>query len=295
VNQGANPVMELVNFYLVPGLILGSIYALGAIGITLIFGIMRFAHFAHGDMATLGAYLALGLTTTLSLSPWAALPVAMVGTALLAIVLDRLFYHHLQNRPKILTVMASLGVALMLRSVVQVFWGVDPQVYTTGIVRAESFAGVMVRPREIATFATAVGLMVVLVLFLRHTRWGKAMRAMSDNPDLARLCGIDNEAVVRLTWLIAGALAAAAGFFLGINTELNTMMGWSALLAMFAAAILGGVGRVEGAVVGGLLIGVIEELSVLVLPSQYKMATAFVILIAILLLRPQGIFQGKVL
>jgi len=287
--------LELVNFYLIPGLISGSIYALGAIGITLIFGILRYAHFAHGDMATLGAYLTLGLVSTMALSPWAALPLAMAITAAVAVAIDQVFYRHLETRPKILTVMASLGVALMIRSVVQVVWGVDPQVYASGIVRAESFGGVMVRPRELATFATAAVMVIVLMLFLRSTRWGKAMRAMSDNPELARLCGVNNEAVTRLTWIIAGALAAAAGFFLGINTELNTMMGWSALLAMFAAAILGGVGRVEGAVVGGLVIGLVEELSVLILPSQYKMATAFVILILILLVRPQGIFKGKVL
>ncbi|GLW61011.1 branched-chain amino acid ABC transporter permease [Hydrogenophilus thermoluteolus] len=287
--------LELINFYVIPGLISGSIYALGAIGITLIFGILRYAHFAHGDMATLGAYVALGLVGSFALSPWVALPIAMAITALVAVVLDRVFYRHLETRPKILTVMASLGVALMLRSVVQVVWGVDPQVYSTGIVRAESYGGLMLRSRELITFATAAGLVLFLMAFLRYTRWGKAMRAMSDNPELARLCGVNNEAVTRLTWVIAGALAAAAGFFLGINTELNTMMGWSALLAMFAAAILGGVGRVEGAVVGGLVIGLVEELSVLVLPSQYKMATAFVILILILLVRPQGIFKGKVL
>ncbi|WP_438438544.1 branched-chain amino acid ABC transporter permease [Hydrogenophilus thermoluteolus] len=287
--------LELINFYVIPGLISGSIYALGAIGITLIFGILRYAHFAHGDMATLGAYVALGLVGSLALSPWVALPIAMAITALVAVVLDRVFYRHLETRPKILTVMASLGVALMLRSVVQVVWGVDPQVYSTGIVRAESYGGLMLRSRELITFATATGLVLFLMAFQRYTRWGKAMRAMSDNPELARLCGVNNEAVTRLTWVIAGALAAAAGFFLGINTELNTMMGWSVLLAMFAAAILGGVGRVEGAVVGGLVIGLVEELSVLVLPSQYKMATAFVILILILLVRPQGIFKGKVL
>ncbi len=287
--------LDFINFYVVPGLISGSIYALGAIGITLIFGILRYAHFAHGDMATLGAYLALALVGGLAVSPWMALPVAMAATAALAILLDRLFYRHLEARPKILTVMASLGVALMLRAVVQVVWGVDPQVYTTGIVRAESYGGLMLRSREIAIFALTAALVVALMAFLRFTRWGKAMRAMSDNPELARLCGVNTEAVTRLTWMIAGALAAAAGFGIGINTELNPLMGWSALLAMFAAAILGGVGRIEGAVVGGLVIGLAEELSVVMLPSQYKMATAFVILLAILWLRPQGIFRGKVL
>lgn len=287
--------MEFLNFYVVPGIVTGSVYALGAIGITLIFGILRFGHFAHGDLATSGAYLALGATALLGLTPWAALPVAMVLTALLAYGIHRLFYRHLESRPKILTVIASLGIGMMLRSIVQVVWGVDPLAYGSGIARAQAFGPLMLRPREIATLALTLALVAALLAFLRYSKWGKAMRAMSDNPDLARLCGVDNDRVTRLTWFIVGALAAASGFCLGINTELTTMMGWSALLSMFAAAVLGGVGRVEGAVVGGLVIGLAEELSVLVVPSPYKSATAFVILLAILLLRPQGIFKGKVL
>src|SRR5690606_5924542 len=131
--------------------------------------------------------------------------------------------------------------------------------------------------------------------FLRLTRWGKAMRAMSDNPDLARLCGVNNRQVRMLTWAIVGALGAAAGVMLGIHTDVNAMMGWHMLLPMFAAAILGGVGRIGGAVIGGLVVGVVEELSVLVLPPQYKAATAFAILLLILLVRPRGIMNGKVL
>ncbi len=286
--------LDFINFYLVPGIVLGSIYAVGAIGITLVFGILRFAHFAHGDMATLGAFLALALVGT-GMDPWTALPLAMVVTAAVAIAVDRTFYDYLVKRPKILTVMASLGIALMIRSVVQVVWGVDPQTYSRGIVRPESFGGVLLRPREIYTLATVVIMVAGLMAFLHYTRWGKAMRAMSDNPDLARLSGVDNRMVTMLTWAIVGALTAASGFMLGINTELNSMMGWHMLLPMFAAAILGGVGRIEGAVVGGLIVGLAEELSVLAMPSQYKSATAFVILLAILLLRPSGLFKGKVL
>lgn len=287
-------VVSFINFYLVPGVVLGSIYALGAIGITMVFGILRFAHFAHGDMATLGAFLALALVGA-GMGPWTALPLAMIVTAVVAIAVDRGFYEHLAKRPRILTVIASLGIALMLRSVVQVVWGVDPQTYSRGIVRPESFGGILLRPRELYTLATVVALVLGLVAFLKYTRWGKAMRAMSDNPDLARLSGVDNRRVTMLTWATVGALTTASGFMLGINNELTSMMGWSMLLPMFAAAILGGVGRVEGAVVGGLIVGLAEELSVLVVPGQYKMATAFAILLAILVLRPSGVFKGKVL
>lgn len=288
-------VLDFINFYVVPGLVLGSIYAVGAIGITMVFGIMRFAHLAHGDMATMGAYFALAAIGLFGVSPWMALPIAMIMAAILAVGIDRVFYDYLRERPKILTVMASLGLALMLRSAVQVIWGVDPITYVRGIVRPESYFGILLRPRELYTLLALVAIVIALTLFLKKSRWGKAMRAMSDNPDLALLSGVDNRMVTILTWSIVGALCAAAGFMLGINTELNSMMGWHLLLPMFAAAILGGVGRVEGAVLGGFIVGLVEELSVLVLPGQYKAATAFVILLLILLVRPRGLLNGKVL
>lgn len=287
--------LDLVNFYLVPGIVLGSIYALGAVGITLVFAILRYAHLAHGDLATLGAFLALAVVSAIGLPVYAALPVAMAVTAAVAVGVDRLFYDYLRERPKIVTVMASLGVALMIRSLVQVIWGVDAESYTRGISRPENWWGIRLKDREIATVAVTIGLVLALQMFLLRTKWGKAMRAMSDNPDLALLSGIDNRKVVTLTWIIVGGLCAASGYFLGLNTELKSLMGWQMLLPMFAAAILGGVGRIEGAVIGGLVVGIAEELSVLVLPSEYKAGMAFAILLVMLLVRPTGLLRGKVL
>lgn len=287
--------MELINFYLVPGIVVGSIYALGAVGITLVFAILRYAHLAHGDLATFGAFLALGVVTLGGVSPYVALPVAMAVTAAVAVGIDRTFYAYLRERPKIVTVMASLGVALMVRAVVQIVWGVDSQTYTRGIVRPENWLGIRIRDREIVTVLAMIGLVAALQLFLKYSKWGKAMRAMSDNPDLALLSGVDNRKVVLLTWTIVGGLCAAAGVFLGLNYELKALMGWTMLLPMFAAAILGGVGRVEGAVLGGLIVGIAEEMSALLLPTEYKAATAFAILLLMLLVRPTGLLKGKVL
>jgi len=287
--------LELLNFYVIPGIVLGSIYALGAVGITLIFAILRYAHLAHGDLATLGAFIALAVVTSFGVSPLMALPVAILATAAVAVGIDKVFYEHLREQPKIVTVMASLGIALMVRSVVQVVWGVDTQTYTRGIVRPEDYFGLRIRDREIYTVIAMVVLVGALHVFLTRSKWGKAMRAMSDNPNLALLSGIDNKKVVMLTSVIAGGLCAAAGFFLGLNTELKSMMGWHMLLPMFAAAILGGVGRVEGAVLGGLIVGIAEELSVLFIPSEYKAAMAFAILLFMLLVRPTGLLKGKVL
>ncbi|GGE90681.1 branched-chain amino acid ABC transporter permease [Stappia taiwanensis] len=287
--------LEIINFYLVPGLVVGSIYALGAVGITLVFAILRYAHLAHGDLATLGAFLGLGLVTALGISPYLALTAVMALTAVVAVGIDRVFYDYLRERPKIVTVMASLGIALMVRAIVQMVWGVDSQTYTRGIVRPENWFGIRVRDRELITIVAMIVLVVALQLFLQRSKWGKAMRAMSDNPDLALLSGVDNGKVVTITWVIVGGLCAAAGLFLGLNFELKAMMGWSMLLPMFAAAILGGVGRVEGAVLGGLIVGVAEEMSTLFLPTEYKAATAFAILLLMLLVRPTGLLRGKVL
>lgn len=288
-------VIDFLNFYIVPGIVLGSIYALGAVGITLVFAILRYAHLAHGDLATLGAFLALAMVQLLGMPVMAALPFVILLTAAVAVGIERVFYDAFRERPKIITVMSSLGIALMIRAIVQVVWGVDTQTYARGLVRPEDYFGLRLRDREIYTVIAMIALVVGLQLFLSRSKWGKAMRAMSDNPNLALLSGIDNRKVVMLTWVISGGLCAAAGVFLGLNTELKPMMGWSMLLPMFAAAILGGVGRVEGAVLGGLIVGIAEELSVLVLPSEYKAAMAFAILLVMLLVRPTGLLRGKVL
>lgn len=286
---------DFINFYLVPGIVQGSIYALGAIAVTLVYAIMRHGHFAHGDMATLGAFIALFVVTSMGFPIYVALPLAMVVSGSVAVGIDRVFYAHLRTRPMIITTIASLGIALMLRSVVQMIWGVNTESYSTGITRPNDWFGIRLKSYEVITLLVAIALVVALYAFLNKTKWGKAMRAMSDNPDLALLSGIDNRKVVTLTWMIVGGLCAASGFFLGLNTEVKSMMGWNILLPTFAAAILGGVGRIEGAIVGGLIVGIAEELSVLVIPPEYKMLAPFVILLAVLLIRPRGIFHGKLL
>jgi len=294
--------MEFLNFYLIPGIVLGSIYALGAVGVTLIFGVLRFAHIAHGDMMTLGAFFALIFVHALGWSvPLALLP-ALVLTAMLAVVLDRLFYRHLRNGPPIVTLMASLGVGLMLRSAVQVIWGVDPIAYVTGIQRPMVFGEFRVFSRHILIVIGALVMMGGLHLFLTRARLGKAMRAMSDNPTLARLSGIDTDRVVMATWIIAGGMAAVAGVFLGMDGHLHSMLGWHVLLAVFAAAILGGVGNPLGAMLGGLIIGITEELATYpwigtepLLEPTYKAGVSFAILVVLLIWRPTGLFKGKVL
>jgi branched-chain amino acid transport system permease protein len=294
--------MDLINLYLIPGVVLGCIYALGAVGLSLIYGVLRFGHFAHGDVMTFGAYVTLSAVALLGLSPFAALPIAMLVTALLAILIDRLFYRPFRDRPTIVVVIASFGVALMLRSLVEIFWGADDRSYEIGIRRPVTyFDTLVIAPRHIAIIIAAVALVTVLHVFLTRTRLGKAMRAVSDQPSLARVCGIDLDTVSLWAWVFGGALAAAAGVFLATDTQLNPNMGWNLLLPLFAAAILGGIGKPYGAIVGGLVIGLAEELSSFPLfserplvPPDYKTGVAFAIMVVMLLWRPQGLFRGRV-
>jgi branched-chain amino acid transport system permease protein/neutral amino acid transport system permease protein len=277
---------------LIFGIVSGAIFALGGIGISLIYGILRFGHLAHGDMMTFGAYLALAAITALQLPVLAALPIAMIGTAAAAVALDWLFYRRFRRRPSVVLLISSFGLALVLRSVVQLIWGPGNHVYESGISIPYVIFDLRIKPDHLLIVASTVAIIAAFHLFLTYTRLGKAMRAMSDDPDLARISGVDTERVVMWTWAIGGALAAAGGVFLALDTQLNPLLCWNILLPMFAAAIVGGIGRPYGAIAGGLLIGIVEELSTAFIDPAYKPAVAFVIMVAVLLWRPTGILKG---
>jgi branched-subunit amino acid ABC-type transport system permease component len=293
--------IDFINFYLIPGLVQGSIYAMGAIGVSMLFGILRFANFAHGDLATLGGFFALLVVTYLGLPPVAALPFAMAGVAVVAIGLDRAFYKPFRAAPSIVLVMASFGVALMLRSAIQIIWGPEAVAYQRGIQRPiVLFDTLRIAERHIWIILLGLALVVVLHLFLSRTKLGKAMRAMADDPALARASGIDTEAVIRWTWLFGAALAAAAGVFVGMDVQIHAAVGWDLMLPVFAAAILGGIGRPYGAIAGGYVMGLVEELVTYpvfgdpLIPPAWKAGVAFAVMVAVLLVRPTGLFRGKV-
>jgi branched-subunit amino acid ABC-type transport system permease component len=294
--------MDFINFHLMPGIILGSIYALGAIGISMTFGILRFANFAHGETMTLGAYFAFTLVQLTGWHPLAVLPLAMILTAVVALGVDRVFYKPFRAAPAIMVVIASFGMMLMIRSVIQFSWGVQLKSVVQGIQRPYIlFDALRISPKHMLIVGSALVLMLAVHLLLSRTKIGKAMRAMADSPELARLTGIDTEMVIRATWVVGASLAAAAGVFLAIDTHVETMMGFKLLLPVFAAAILGGIGRPYGAMAGGLIIGIAEELSSYawigdgpLLAPGYKAGVAFAIMVAMLIWRPSGLFRGKV-
>lgn len=286
--------IEFFNDYLLPALVLGSIYSLGAIGLSMIYAILRFAHFAHGDLLSIGAYIALPLVA-LGLHPVMAIPLAMAATAFIAIGIDRAFYRPFRKSNPITMVIASFGVALMIRAALQLLGGVDDDYYWGIQTSLESLEPFSIAAKHFYIFGAVIVLMGATHYLLAHTRTGKAMRAMSDDPDLARITGIGTEKIIIWTWIVGASLAAAAGVLLGMDTRIKFDMGWNLLLPMFAAAILGGLGRPYGAVAGGMIIGMLEELSVLVIPGDYKSAVAFAAMVLVLIFRPQGIFKGRVL
>ncbi len=295
--------VEFINFYFIPGLVLGCIYAMGAIGISLLFGILKFAHFAHGDLITLGAYFALFMVTALGFPVLAALPVAMILAAIVSVGIDRVFYKPFRSSPTIVIVIASFGIALMVRSVIQLIWGVKIQSYAAGTFYKPLlfFDTIRIAERHITIVLLTVAVAIALHFFLSRTKHGKAMRAMADEPDLAQVSGISTEKVIMTTWIIGGGLAAMSGVFLGMDTQLITNMGWNLLLPLFAAAILGGIGNPFGAIAGGLVVGMAEELSSYpwigtepLLSPGYKTGVAFALMVALLIWRPSGLFRGRV-
>ena len=279
---------------IVYGIISGSILALGAIGLTLIYGILNFANFAHGDLMALGAYLALFFKVSLALPMWLAFILGMLCTALLGVFLERVWFRPLRQREARAAIMAisSLGLALILQNLIRMLWGPQVQYYSRAIHFPFTVPVLQVRlnTQQVLIFAIALGLVILVSLFLQRTKLGKAMRATSDNFTLALISGIDTERVVLWTWLLGAGLAAAGGILLGMSVRLQPIMGWDLLLPIFAATILGGIGSPYGAMAGALIIGLAEELSTPFIPTEYKPAVSLVLLVLVLLVRPRGLF-----
>lgn len=295
---------------IVYGIVLGSIISLGAIGLTLIFGIVRFANFSHGDLMSAGAYVALFMVTGFlswigipdtTFGPlsfgWRmviAFPVSMLAVAGVAILFDQILYRKLRQKRSgvVIFAMSSLGAAFILRMIILILWGADSLFYKPGLMRPalQLPMGIKIRPDQILLLFVAFILIGLLHLFLQNTKMGKAMRATADNMELALVSGINTEKIIIWTWGIGGAMAAAGGILYGIDVQLHPYMGWNFLIPLFAATILGTIGNMYGALVGGLVIGVAQQVSTAFLMPTYKPAVAFIIMILILLFRPKGIF-----
>lgn len=281
---------------LLNGLIYGSIIALGGIGLTLIYGILNFGHFAHGDLMTLGAYLAYLFTVQLALPLPLSFVIAGLLTAATANLLDKILYKKLEGRDSVTIMISAVGAALIIRNLILMSWGPQLKFLERGIEMPLVFFDGLLRitRTQIMILILSVIFVTAVHLFLSKTKLGKAMRAMSDNTALAKITGINTEKVIFWTWFMSGILTSSAGIFLAMDTHLIPEMGWNLLLPMFAAVILGGIGNPYGAIVGGLAIGISQEISTMFIAASYKPAVAFAIMILMLLVKPSGLMGKKV-
>ncbi|MEM7194371.1 MAG: branched-chain amino acid ABC transporter permease [Pseudomonadota bacterium] len=332
-----NALVLFTNFILIPGITYGSQLALGALGVTLIYGILRFSNFAHGDVMAFGTMVTILMTWWLqsmgvSFGPLPtallAIPVGIAATVLLCLFTDRFVYKYYRGKKSapVTFVMASLGVMFMVNGIVRFIIGTDDQRFFDGerfIIKARAFKqatglneGLAIKTSQGITVIIAIILVIALFWFLQKTRSGKSMRAFSDNEDLSLLSGINPDKVVRTTWIIAAALTTIAGVLYGLDKSFKPFTYFQLLLPIFAAAIVGGIGQPIGAIVGGYVIAFSEMVVTYpykkfvgylvpddmapqgllqLLSTDYKFAVSFMILVIVLLVRPTGIFKGKVL
>ncbi len=293
---------------LIDGLIAGAMIGLGAIGVTLTYSILRFANFAHGEFVTWGAYFALALVSTLGigmdpLGPFsfgwllplaAVLAVAMTGG--LAVLLDRLLFASFRSRGSatIIMVIASCGASMALRALLEFGFTSKPAYFTRELQIAIPLGGgLRATPDQLLMLAVTAVLVVGVHLLLTRSAIGRQMRAVSENPTLARIAGVDVGRVIRTVWFLGGALAAVAGIMSGLLVQIRPYMGFDLLLPLFAAAILGGIGSVPGAILGGVIVGLCEAFAVETAGAEWRAAVGFVVLTLVLLVRPQGILGGS--
>ncbi len=286
---------------LVNGLSLGSIYALIALGYTMVYGVLRLINFAHGDVYMLGAYVGYFVSRRLQgrepslVSALVVMVVSMVACGLFGILIERLAYRPVRRESRLTLLITAIGVSLLIENGAQLVFGPDPKFFPSLAPRADFIvAGVRLTSEQITVIVVSLLLMLLLHFFIRKTRTGKAMRAVSFSLDAARLMGISTDWIIAVTFALGSALAAAAGVLIGMQIpKIDPLMGIMYGLKAFVAAVLGGIGNVPGAVLGGLLIGTSEVMVVGYLSSTYRDAIAFGILILVLLLRPQGLL-GRV-
>ena len=332
-----NSIIVLLNFIIIPGISYGSQLALGALGVTFVYAILRFANFAHGEIMSFGAMITILFTwffqsqnIGLGILPTAllALPIGIIATIILCIISDKFVfqYYRYQKSVPVVLAMVSIGVMFVINAIIRIIIGTETIKFSDGqkfIMKAKQFKvmtglneGLALKSSQVITILITILLLTFTFWFLQKTKTGKSMRAFSDNEDLALLSGINPDRVVFTTWVIVGVLACVAGTLYGLDKSYKPIIYLNLVLPIFASAIVGGIGSPFGAVIGGYVIAFSEimvtyaykKFFVYILPSSieptglvqllstdYKFAVSFSILVIVLLIRPSGIFKGKVL
>ncbi len=277
---------------LVNGLAAGSVYILVGLGLSLVFGVLGIAHFAHGSVAMLGGYATLIIIQKLGFNLWVAVLLAMPIAALVGVLIERLFYRPVRNAPPINTFIIALGLMFILDNIALLVFGPEQTLIRSPYTNVVSIGSLNVVALRIYMLATNLILLVALVILLNRSKLGRAIRAVAQNRDAAAMVGVNVNRVSAAVFAIGSALAAAAGAFVGSLTALYPSMSGDLVLKGFAVMILGGMGSVPGAVLGGVIIGLTESLGGALISSAYKNSFGFVVLILVLLIKPSGIF-GK--
>lgn len=278
------------------GIIAGSIYALIAIGFTIIYRTVKFFHFAHGVVYTTGAYLAYTLFILLGINPLVSFFLSITLTALLGIAIDRFVYYPLRKRnaPNLVYLIASFGVFIFIQNLLQLIFGAQILTLRTGPIKeGHQILGAVITDIQILIIAVSFVLFAIGWLFIQKTKLGKAIRAVADDPIGARVVGINSERIILFVFAIGSALAGAAGILISLETNIEPTMGMNAILKGIVASIVGGIGNIPGALLGGLFIGLAENLGIWKIQAGWKDTIAFAILIIFLLFRPSGIMGIK--
>ncbi|MEH1887279.1 branched-chain amino acid ABC transporter permease [Nostoc sp.] len=280
---------------IVNGIAVGSIIALAAVGLTLTYGILRLSNFAHGDFLTLGAYLTW-LINSIGVNIWLSMILAAIGTVAAMLLSEKLLWSRMRSIRATSTtlIIISIGLALFLRNGIILIWGGKNQNYNLPVTTALDIFGLKVPQNQLLVLGLAVLAILGLHYLLQNTKIGKAMRAVADDLDLARVSGINVDRVIFWTWLIAGTLTSLGGSMYGLITAVRPNMGWFLILPLFASVILGGIGNPYGAIAAAFIIGIVQEISTPWLGSQYKQGVALSIMILVLLIRPKGLFKGTI-
>jgi neutral amino acid transport system permease protein len=274
------------------GLSLGSVYALGAVGLTLVYGILKLVNFAHGDFLTFGAYMAYLVSVTWGGPLVVGIALAIVATAVLGVLFERLMWGPMRARQAGLLqlLLMSIGLAFLIQNSITFAWGTEIRNLDVNVTDTVEFLGLRIGETELIAIVVGFSALIALGLLLKYSLLGKQMRALADDFDLAEAAGIDTSRVVLYTWVLAGGMAGLAGVLAGAVTDVKPTLGFELLLPIFAAVILGGIGDAFGALVGGIVLGLVVELSTLLIDFRWKVAVGFAVLILVLIVRPQGIF-----
>jgi len=295
--------MEIFFQQLVNGLTIGSIYALVALGYTMVYGVLKLINFAHGDLVALSAYIGLVIIMQLmgALSPTILIIVTFIATMIITaiggVILERTAYRPLRKAPRLSAVVSALGASLIIENGIMLIWGPMPRIFPASVVPNTNYNihGVYISLMQVLVLVISFILMVALYLFVNRTKLGTAMRACAIDQDAARLMGIDVDKVIVTTFVIGSALGAVGGLFIGMYYRgIYFNMGWIYGLNAFVAAIIGGIGNIPGAMLGGMLLGIFNAFIAGYVSSSWSLALTYVLLIIIMIFRPTGILGERV-